>query len=114
MSDHKHEDPLDSILNGNKEATEDDASTNTPDLSSGLIDTVTTNELQLFQNFLHSQGDTADNAGNSAACGGSSIPDNNSNGIDSVEDKNGHTPQDKCAEELEQNYKKVVQKGPPY
>ena len=50
MSDHNHEDPLDSILNGNKEATEDNASTDTPGLSSGLIDTVTTNELQLFQN----------------------------------------------------------------
>ena len=49
MSDHNHEDPLDSILNGNNEATEDNASTNTPDLSPGLIDTVTTNKL--FQTF---------------------------------------------------------------
>ena len=31
ISDHNHEDPLDSILNGNNEATEDNASTNTPD-----------------------------------------------------------------------------------
>ena len=115
MSDHNHEDPLDSILNENTEATEDNASTNTPDLSPGLIDTVTTNKLfQLFQNFIHSQGDTADNTGNSAACGGNSNPDNNSNGTDSVQDKSGNTPQDKCAEELEQDYKKVVQKGPPY
>ena len=28
-------------------------------------------------------------------------------------DKNGDTPQDKCAEELEQDYKKGVQKEPP-
>ena len=114
MSDHNHEDPLDSILNGNNEATEDNASTNTPDLSPGLIDTVTTNKLfQLFQNFIHSQEDTAENTGTSAACGGSSIPDNKSNGTDSVQDKSGDVPQDKCAEELEQDYKKVVQKGPP-
>ena len=114
MSDHNHEDPLNSILNGNNEATEDNASTSTPDLSLGLIDTVTTNKLfQLSQNFIHSQGDTADNTDNSAACGGSSIPDNNTNGTDSVQDKSGDTPQDKCAEELEQDYKKVVQKGPP-
>ena len=33
MSDHNYEDPLDSILNGNNEANEDNASTNTPDLS---------------------------------------------------------------------------------
>ena len=114
MRDHNHEDPLDSILNGNNEATEDKASTNTPDLSPGLIDIVTTNKLfQLFQNFIHSQGDTAENIGNSAACGGSNIPSNNSNGTESVEDKSGDTPQDKCAEELEQDYKKVVQMGPP-
>ena len=114
MSDHNHEDPLDSILNGNNEATEDNASTNTPDLSPGLICTVTTNKLfQLFQNFIHSQEDTAENTGTSAACGGSSIPDNKSNGTDSVQDKSGDVPQDKCAEELEQDYKKVVQKGPP-
>ena len=101
-------------MNGNNQAIEDNASANTPDLSPGLIDTVTTNKsFQLFQNFIHSQGDTADNTGNSAACGGSSIPDNNSNGTDSVEDKSGDTPQDKCAEELEQDYKKVVQMGPP-
>ena len=112
ISDHNHEDPLDSILIGNNEATEDNASTNTPDLSPGLIDTVTANKLQLFQNFIHSQGDTADNTCNSAACGGSSIPDHNSNGTDSVQDKSGDTPQDKCAEELEQDYKTVVQKGP--
>ena len=49
MSDHNHKDPLDSILNGNNEATEDNASINTPDLSPGLIDTVTTNKL--FQTF---------------------------------------------------------------
>ena len=66
--------------------------------SPGLIDTVTTNKL--FQNFIQSQGDTADNTGNSAACGGSSIPDNNSNGADSVQDKSGDDPQDECAEEL--------------
>ena len=114
MSDHNHEDPLDSILNGNNEATEDNTSTNTPDLSLGLIDTVTTNKLfQLSQNFIHSQGNTADNTDNSAVYGGSSIPDNNTNGTDSVQDKSGETPQDKCAEELEQDYKKVVQKGPP-
>ena len=85
-----------------------------PALSPGLIDTVTTNKLcQLFQNFIHSQDNTAENTGTSAACGRSSIPDNNSNGTDSVQDKSGDTPQDKCAEELEQDYKKVVQKGPP-
>ena len=56
MSDHNHEDPLNSILNRNNEATEDNTSTNTPDLSPGLIDTITTNKLfQLFQNFIHSQ-----------------------------------------------------------
>ena len=114
ISDHNHEDPLDSILIGSNEATEDNASTNTPDLSPGLIDTVTTNKFfQLFQNFLHSQGDTADNTSNSAACGISSIPDNNRNGTESVQDKSGDTPQGKCAEKLEQDYKKVVQKGPP-
>ena len=60
MSDHNHEDPLDSILNGNNEATEDNTSTNTPDLSPGLIDTVTANKFfQLFQNFIYSQGDTS-------------------------------------------------------
>ena len=60
MSDRNHEDPLDSILNESNEATEDNASTNTPDLSSGLIDTVTKNELfQLFQNFIHSQENTS-------------------------------------------------------
>ena len=48
MRDHNHEDPLDSILNGNNEATEDNASTNTPDLIPSLIDTVTTNN---FFNF---------------------------------------------------------------
>ena len=70
ISDHNHEDPLDSILIGNNEATEDNASTNTPDLSPGLIDTVTVNKLfQLFQNFIHSQEDTTDNTGNLAACG---------------------------------------------
>ena len=91
MSDHNHEDPLDSILNGNNEATEDNASTNTPDLSPGLIDTVTTKKLfQLFQNFIHSHEDTAENTGTSAAYG-------------------GH----KCAEELEQDYKKGVQMEPP-
>ena len=85
MSDHNHEDPLDWVLNGNNEAIEDNASANTPDLSPELIDTVTTNKsFQLFQNFIHSLGDTADNAGNSAACGGSSIPDNNSKETDSV------------------------------
>ena len=114
MNDHNHEDPPDSILNGNNEATEDNASTNTPDLIPSLIGTVTTNELfQFFQNFIHSQGDTADNTGSSAACGGSSILDNNCNGTDSVQDKSGETPQDKCTEELEQDSKKVVQKGPP-
>ena len=113
INDHNHEDPLDSILIGSNEATEDNASTNTPDLSPGLIDTVTTNKFfQLFQNFLHSQGDTADNTSNSAACGISSIPDNNRNGTESVQDKSGDTPQDKCAEKLEQDYKKVVQKDP--
>ena len=85
MSDHNHEDPLDWVLNGNNQAIEDNASANTPDLSPGLIDTVTTNKsFQLFQNFIHSQEDTADNTGNSAACGGSSIPDNNSKKTDSV------------------------------
>ena len=60
MSDHNHEDPLDSILNESNEATEDNASTNTPDLSSGLIDTLTKNKLfQLFQNFIHSQENTS-------------------------------------------------------
>ena len=117
MSDHNLEDPLDSILNGNNEATEDNADnaiTNTPDLSPGLIDAVTTNKVfQLFQNFIHSQEDTAGTTGNSAAFGGSSIPENISNGTDSVQDKSGDSPQDKCAEELEQDYKKVVQKGPP-
>ena len=84
MSDPNHEDPPDSILNGNNEATEDNASTSTPDLIPSLIDTVTTNELfQFFQNVIHSQGDTSDNTGNFAACGGSSILDNNSNGTDS-------------------------------
>ena len=113
MRDHNHEDPLDSILIGNNEATEDNPSTNTPDLNPGLIDTVTSNKhFQLFQNFMHSQGDTADNTGNSTACGGSSIPDNNSNGTGSVQGKSGDTPQGKYAEELEQDYKKVVQKGP--
>ena len=102
MSDHNHEDPLDSILNGNNEATEDNTSTNTQDLSPGLIDTVTANKFfQLFQNFIYSQGDTADNTRNSAACGGSSIPGNNSNGTDSVQDERGDTD------------KKVVQKEPP-
>ena len=114
MSDHNHKGPLDSILKRNNEATEDNVSTNTPDLSPCLIDTVTTNKFfQLFQNFIHSQEDTAENTGTSAACGGSSIPDNKSNGTDSVQDKSGDTPQDKCAEELEQDYKKVVQMGPP-
>ena len=47
-SDHDHEDPLESILNGNNEATEDSASTDPPDLSPGLIDTVTTNKLFNF------------------------------------------------------------------
>ena len=111
MSDHNHEDPLGLILNGSNKATVDNASTNTPDLSPGLIDTVTTNKL--FQNFIHSQEDTADNTGNSAVCCGSSIPDNNSNETDSVQGKTGDTLQDKCAEELEQDYKKVVQKGSP-
>ena len=115
MSDHNHVDPLDSILNGNNKVTEANASTNTPDLSPGLIDTITTNKLlKLFQSLIHSQEDTVENTDTSAACGGSSIPDNNSNGTDSVQDKSGDTPQDKCAEELEQDYKKVVQKGPPY
>ena len=41
----------------------------------------------------------------------SQIPDK-SYGTDSFQDKNGDTPQDKCAKELEQDYKKVVQKGP--
>ena len=60
MSDHNHEDPLDSILNESNEATEDNASTNTPDLNSGLMDTVTKNKLfQLFQNFIHSQENTS-------------------------------------------------------
>ena len=63
MSDHNHQDPLDLILTGNNEATEDNASTNTPDLSAGLIDTVTTIFFQLFQNFIHSQEDTAENTG---------------------------------------------------
>ena len=113
MSDHNHEDPLDTILNGNNEVTEANASTNTPDLSPGLIDTITTNKLlKLFQSLIHFQEDTAENTDTSAACGGSSIPDNNSNGTDSVQDKSGDTPQDKCAEELEQDYKTVVQKGP--
>ena len=113
MSDHNHEDPLDSILNGNNKAIEDNASTNTPDLSPCLIDTITTNKLfQLFQNFIHSQEDTAENTSTSASCGGSSIPDNKSNETDSFQDKSGDTPQDKCAKELEQDYKKVVQKGP--
>ena len=68
MSDHNHKDRLDSILNGNNEATEDNASSNTPDLNPGLIDTVTANKLfQLFQNFIHSQEDTTDNTDNSAA-----------------------------------------------
>ena len=53
MSDHNHEDPLDSILNGNNEASEDNASTNTLDLSPGLIDTVTTNKLFNFFKILH-------------------------------------------------------------
>ena len=44
MSDHNHEDPLDRVLNGNNEAIEDNASANTPDLSPGLIGTVTTNK----------------------------------------------------------------------
>ena len=70
MRGHNHEDPLDSILIGNNEATEDNPSTNTPDLNPALIDTVTSNKhFQLFQNFMHSQGDTADNTGNSTACG---------------------------------------------
>ena len=100
-------------MNGNNEATEDNASTNTPDLIPSLIDTVTTNKLfQFFQNSIHSQGDTADNTGNSAACGGSSILDNNSNGTGSVQDKSEETPQDKCTEELEQDSKKVVQRDP--
>ena len=93
MSDHSHEDPLKSILNGNDAATKDNASTNTPDLSPGLIETVATNKLfQLFQIFIHSQEDTAENTGTSAACGGSSIPDNKSNRTDSVQDKSGDTP----------------------
>ena len=113
MSDHNHEDPTDSILNGNNATTGDNSIANTPDLNPGLIDTVTTNKLfQFFQNFIHSQEGTAENTDTSAACGGSSIPDNNSNGTDSVQDKSGDTPQDKCAEELEQDYKKVVQKRP--
>ena len=59
MSDHNHEDPLDSILNGSNETTEDNVSTNTSDLSPGLIDTVTKNKLiQLFQNSIHSQKNT--------------------------------------------------------
>ena len=62
---------------------------------------------------MHSQEDTTENTATSAACGGNSIPDDNSNGKDSVQDKCGDTPQDKCAEELEQDYKKVVQKEPP-
>ena len=113
MSDHNLEDPLDSILTGNNEVTEDNednAITSTPDLSPA----VTKNKLfQLFQNFIHSQEDTAGSTDNSAACGGSSIPENISNGTDSVQDKSGDSPQDKCAEELEQDYKKVVQKRPP-
>ena len=79
-----------------------------------FIDTVTTNKrFQLFQIFIHSQGDTAENTGTSANCGGSSIPYNKSNGTDFVQDKSGDTPLEKFAEELEQDYKKVVQKGPP-
>ena len=78
-----------------------------------FIDTVTTNKrFQIFQIFIHSQEDTAENTGTSADCGRSSIPDNKSNGIDSVQDKSGDTPQEKLAE-LEQDYKKVVQKGSP-
>ena len=103
MSDHNHENPLDSILNGNNEVTEANASANTPDLSPGLIDTVTTNKLlKLFQSLIHSQEDTAENTHTSAACGESCIPDNNSNGTH----KSGGTPKNKCAEELEQDYKK--------
>ena len=103
MSDHNHESPLDSILNGNNEVTEANASTNTPDLSPGLIDTVTTNKLlKLFQSLIHSQEGTAENTHTSAACGETSIPDNNSNGTD----KSGGTPKYKCAEELEQDYNK--------
>ena len=103
MSDHNHEDPLDSILNGNNEVTEANASTNTPDLSPDLIDTITTNKLlKFFQSLIHFQEDTAKNTDTSAACGGSRIPDNNSNGTD----KSGDTPTNKCAEELEQDYKK--------
>ena len=114
MSDDNHKDPLHSILNGNNEATQNNAITNSTDLSPPLIDTVTTNKIfQTFQNFIHSQGDTSDNTGNSAACVGSSIPDNNSDGTDSVQDKSGDTPQDKCAEELEEDDKKVFQKEPP-
>ena len=75
-----------------------------------FIDTVTTNKR--FQIFIHSQEDTAENTGTSAAWGGSSIPDNKSNGTDSVQDKSGDTPQEKFAE-LDQDYKKVVQKGSP-
>ena len=116
MSDHNLEDPLDSILNGNNEATEDNddnAITNTPDLSPGLIDAVTTNKVfQLFQNFIHSQEDTAGTTDNSAAFGGSSIPDNSSTGTDSVQDKSGDSPQDKCAEELEQVTKKWFKRDP--
>ena len=56
MSDHNLEDPLDSILNGNNEATkdnEDNAITNTPDLSPGLIDIVTTNKFFNFFKILY-------------------------------------------------------------
>ena len=35
-------------MNGNNEAIEDNVSTNTPELSSGLIDSVTTNKIVQF------------------------------------------------------------------
>ena len=44
MSEHNHEDPLDSSLNGNNEATQNNTSTNSTNLSPPLIDTVTTNK----------------------------------------------------------------------
>ena len=115
MSGHD-EDPLDNILNGNSEIAGDSGNTSTPDSSSGLLDTTTTNKVfVLFQNFMKSKGCTEVNTGTSSASG-SSTPDNvsNTNRTDSVQQVNdGDTPQDKFTEGLEQDYKKVVQKGPP-
>lgn len=109
----QEKDPLDVILNSNDEDAGDTGNSTTPELSPGLLNTASTNKIfELFQNFMSSQGHVVENTATTSA-GSSSTPDNTNIRTEPVPGNVGDTPKDKFTEDLEQDYKKVILKGPP-